>query len=83
MDDEPVLIHRFPCPGPCQGNPTFELYGTGGDGQKVPQCAHIHQAVNYLFLVICMLMLSTGFAGYDNNLDSIIVSHQGNDGQNL
>ena len=28
-------------------------------------------------------MLSTGFVGYDNALDSIIVAHQGGEGQKL
>lgn len=32
-----------------------------------------------LFPVICMLTLSTGFVGYDQYLDTIIVAHQGTD----
>jgi len=59
------------------------LYGNGGDGVTVPYCAHVHQVVDFLFLVICILMPSTGLVGYDNELDSIIVAHQGGEGQNL
>ena len=40
------------------------------------------QRGNFLFLVICMLMLLTDFTGYDSNLDSIMVVHQDFDGQN-
>ncbi len=83
MHDEPVLIHRFPCPAHCQATQSFMLYGNGGDGQIVPYCAHVHQAVNFLFLVIHILMLPTGLVGYDDELDSIIVAHQGSEGQNL
>lgn len=83
MHDEPVLMHRFPCPDNCDTTPNFELYTSGGDGTSSPVCAHIHQAVNLLFLVICILMLLAGFVGYDNSLDSIIVSHQGPDKKKL
>jgi len=83
MHDEPVLMQRYPCPGPCQNTPNFELYASGGGTGGVPSCAHVHQAVNFLFFVICILMLSTGYAGYDNSLDSIILVHQGNDKKQL
>ena len=79
MYDEPVLTNRFPCLAHCNAINSFNLWASGGDGNQVPFCAHVRQAANFLFLVICMLMLSTGFAGYDSSLDSIIVAHQGND----
>ena len=50
MHDEPVLTHRFACQVHCQATPNFELYTNGGDGNKVQFCAHLHQAVNFLFL---------------------------------
>jgi hypothetical protein len=77
------LTLRFPCPAHCDATQSFNIYGSGGDGNSVPFCAHVHQVVNFIFLVIYILMLSTGFVGYDNALDSIIVSHEGGDGQNL
>jgi hypothetical protein len=77
MHDEPVLMLRFPCPAHCQATPNFELYANGGDGNDVQFCAHVHQAVNLLFLVVCILILSTGFVGYDKAINSIIVAHQG------
>ena len=83
INDEPVLMHRFPCPVTCSANTNFQISAVGGDGKHIPQCTHVHPAVNFLFLVICMLMLSTGIAGYDSALDSIVVAHQGNDGPNL
>jgi len=49
MHDEPVLMQRFPCPAPCQNTPNFELYANGGGTGGVPSCAHVHQAVNFLF----------------------------------
>ena len=49
----------------------------------MPYCAHVYQAVNLFFLVICMLTLSTGFVGYDSNLQTIIVAHQGTDKRQL
>jgi hypothetical protein len=76
-------MNHFPCPAHCQSTPNFELYAKGGDGLQNPFCAHFHQAVNFLLLVICILMLSTGFVGYDNALDSIIVVHEGNDKKQL
>ncbi len=78
MHDEAALTYCFPCPVHCQATPNFELYTIGGNGQDIQYCAHVHQAVNFLFLVICILMLSTVFVGYDNAADSIIVSRQGN-----
>ena len=57
MHYEPVLMHHFPCPAQCQAIPYFELIADGGDGGKIQYCAHVHQAVNLLFLVICMLMM--------------------------
>lgn len=83
MHDEPVLMHRFPCPAHCQATPNFELYTNGGDGGQNPFCAHVHQAVDFLLLVIYILILSKGFVGYDNSLDSIMVVHQGNDKKKL
>jgi len=77
MHDEPVLMHRFPCPAHCQAIPYFKLIADGGDGSKIQYCAHVHQAVNLLFLVICMLTISTGMVGYDKVINSIIVAHQG------
>jgi hypothetical protein len=49
MHDEPVLTHCFPCQVHCQATPNFELNSTGGNGDGVPYCAHVHQAVNYFF----------------------------------
>jgi hypothetical protein len=79
VHDEPVLMHRFSCPANCDSTPNFELYTSGGDGYQTPYCAHVHQAVNFLLLAIYILILSKGYVGYDNNLDSIMVVHQGND----
>ena len=83
MHDEPVLTHRFPCPDRCEANPNFEVFTNGGDGAKVQFCAHIHRAVSFLFLVICILMPSTGFVGFDDTMNSIIVAHQGTDKKKL
>ena len=77
MPDEPVLTRRFPAN--CVANPTFQLLMNGGDGSEVQLCAHVHRAVNIPFPVVCMLTLSTGFVGYDQYLDTIIVAHQGTD----
>jgi hypothetical protein len=63
MHDELVLTHRFPCQVHCQATPNFELYANGGDGDEIQFCAHVHQAVNFLFLVISMLMLSNRVRG--------------------
>jgi hypothetical protein len=83
MHDEPVLTHCFPCQDHCQATPNFELNSTGGNGDGVPYCAHVHQAVNFFFIVTFMLMLSTGFVGYDKAINSIIVAHQGTDKKKL
>jgi hypothetical protein len=83
MHDEPVLIHRFPCPAHCDAIKSFELYAYGGGVNQTPSCAHVHQAVKFLIFVICILMLSTGYVGYDSSLDSIMVVHQGNDKKKL
>lgn len=76
-------MHRFPCLAHCQATPNFELYANGGDGNQTPFCAHVHRAVNFLIFVICILMLLAGFVGYDNNLDSIMVVHEGSDKKQL
>lgn len=83
MHDEPVLMRRFLCPVHCQLTPNFELYATGGGENQAPYCAHVHRAVIFLIFVICILMPSTGVAGYDSQLDSIMVVHQGNDKKQL
>jgi hypothetical protein len=79
MHDEPVLTHRFPCQADCRATPNFDLYANGGDGSKVLFCVYVHQAVKLPFLVICILMLSTGMVGYDKVINSIIVAHEGTD----
>jgi hypothetical protein len=81
MRDEPVLTRGFPAN--CAANPTFQLFMNGGDGHEVQFCAHVHQAVNFPFLVVCMLRPSTGFVGYDRYLNTIIVAHQGTDKKRL
>lgn len=82
--DKPVLTHCFPYPAHCASTPNFEMAQIGGSGTIYdPTCAHVRQAVNVLCLVICMLMLSTGFVGYDNMLDTIVVAIEGGDGQQL
>ena len=81
VPDEPVLTRGFPAN--CVANPTFQILMNGGDGSDEQVCTHIHQAVNSPFLVVCMLMLSTGFVGYDQYLDTVIVAHQGTDKKRL
>jgi hypothetical protein len=73
----------FPCPVHCLANPHFELYADGGDGAKVQFCAYVHQAMKFLYLVICILMLSAGMVGFDSVMNSIIVAHQGTDKKKL
>jgi hypothetical protein len=63
IPNEPVLTSRFPCPAKCMANPSFQPIVAGGDGNRVQYCAHVHQAVNFLFLVICMLTLSNRVRG--------------------
>jgi hypothetical protein len=63
MHDEPVLMHRFPFSAHCQAIPYFELVADGGDGGKIQFCAHVHQTMNFLFLVICRLMISNRDGG--------------------
>jgi hypothetical protein len=64
MHDEPVLMHRFPCPAHCQAAPYFEIIADGGDGTSVQFCALVRQAVNFLFLIICVLMMSNRDGGF-------------------
>ena len=77
------LTHRFPCPVHCDAIPNFEVFANGGDGAKIQFCAHVHRAVNFVFLVICMLTLSTGLVGFDKAMNSIIVAHQGTNKKKL
>ena len=49
MHDEPVLMHCFPCTAHCQAVPYFEVTAAGGNGDSVQFCAHVHQAVIFLF----------------------------------
>jgi hypothetical protein len=77
------LTHRFPCPVHCDANPNFEVFANGGNGDTVQYCAHVHRAVNFLFLVICMLTLSTGFVGFDKAMNTTILAHQGTDKKKL
>ena len=63
MHEEPVLTMRFTCQANCMATPNFELYANGGDGNKIQFCTHVHQAVNFPVLVMCMLMLSNRDGG--------------------
>jgi len=83
MHDKPVLTHLFPCPVHCEATPNFEVYANGGNGDTVQFCAHVHRAVTFLVLVICILMPSIGFVGFDKAMNSIIVAHQGTDKKKL
>ena len=62
------------CGTNCEANPSFEPVASGGDGDSTQYCTWREGSA-------CRAYTDgwSGFVGYDPNLDTVIVSHQGTD----